>query len=664
MTEPTDRAVAEPERAAPPMVVGSRGDAWIPMSDGVFLAVTLYLPDPSSGPQPCILEALPYRKDDMTSSYRPEYVRLRDEHHYAVARLDLRGTGSSGGRATDEYPVQEQRDLAEVLAWLAAQPWCDGSIGMYGTSYSGFNSLQMACERPEQLKAIIAIYATDDRYTDDVHQMGGLLRWLDLVDYCHYMTPMNALPPVPAVFGASWREEWRARIAEHEPWLLTWLAHPRDDAYWRHGSVRPGYDRIACPTMLVAGWADGYRNNTFRTMERLAENGVPRRLLAGPWSHAATSSSLPGPRIDLVPEMVRWWDRWLRGIDNGIESEPEAVWYSRASHRPAPDLDVVPGRWRADSWPSVRSSWVELPLVAQPPYVVKPDVGTAAWISCAGHLPYGQPLDQRHDDADSLRWDVDPEGLEIAGNPRVQLSISASAPVATVAVRLNDVAADGTSTLVTRGTLNLTRRDGMDTALPLVPGEVYEVEVELEATAWQWRAGHLLRLSIAGADWPNTVAPPGPVTLSVRGGRLLMPAYDPVGSPAPPDLAPGDLTTSDSSDGVTWRVEHDVLNRTTACVVDHGSAYDAPYGSVIEHYAGRVRVSTRTFAEVAAADVSLTLRFADDGTGDAVSVTSRSILEVHAGPVTYDVTITLVCTEAGEVVGERSWQRSFPRDLA
>jgi uncharacterized protein len=654
-------AVAAPSALT---LTGTKVDAWIPMSDGVFLAVTLYLPHPSHGPQPCILEALPYRKDDMTSSYRPEYVRLRDEHAYAVARLDVRGTGSSGGRATDEYPEQEQRDLAAVIDWLAQQPWCDGGVGMYGTSYSGFNSLQMACERPEHLKAIIAIYATDDRHTDDVHLMGGLRRWIDLVDYCHYMTPMNALPPVPTVFGPAWRDEWRARIAEHEPWLFTWLSHPRDDAYWRHGSVRPAYDRIEIPTMIVAGWADGYRNNTFRTMERLAENGTPRRLLAGPWSHASTATSLPGPRIDLVPEMVRWWDRWLRGIDNGVDAEPEAVWYSRASHAPAPDLDTVPGVWRADTWPSERSSLVEYALIGKPSYAVKPDVGTAAWISCAGHLPYGQPLDQRHDDADSLVWDLEPDGLEIAGNARLRLTVAASAPVATLAVRLCDVARDGTSTLVTRGTLNLTRRDGFDTAVPLAPGTAYDVEVELEATAWQWRPGHLLRLAVAGADWPNTAAPPEPVTLDVRGGVLQLPAYDPAGSPTPPQFEPGDTHSGEPTTGVVWRVERDVLNRTTACVIDHGSAYDAPYGGVVEHYGGRVSVSTRTFAQVAASDVSFTLRFADDGTGEPVAATVRSILEVHAGPVTYDVTIRMTAREGDTLVGERSWERSFPRDLA
>lgn len=666
--EAVEGAAEDPAAAAPaydgPVLEGSKVDAWIPMSDGVFLAVTLYLPHESHGPQPCILEALPYRKDDMTSSYRPEYLRLRDEYRYAVARLDLRGTGSSGGRATDEYPEQEQRDLAEVLTWLASQRWCDGNLGMYGTSYSGFNSLQMACERPPELKAVIAIYATDDRFTDDVHYMGGLRKWIDLVDYCHYMTPMNALPPVPGVFGPSWREEWRARIEQHEPWLLTWLAHQRRDAYWQHGSVRPGYDRIECPVMIIAGWADGYRNNSFRTMEKLGEAGVPRRLLAGPWSHAATSSSLPGPRIDSVPEMVRWWDRWLRGIENGVDVEPTAVWYAQHSHKPEPDLDVVPGVWRADTWPSPRTTWVEHALVGQLPYAVKPDVGTAAWISCAGHLPYGQPLDQRHDDADSLTWDFDPDGLEIAGNPRVELSLSSSARVATVSAKLTDVAADGTSTLVTRGTLNLTRRHGMDTAEPLEPREVYDVVVELEATAWQWRPGHVLRLSVAGADWPNTSAPPEPVTLSVRGGRLLLPAYDAEGSFPAPEFVPGDPTSSESDHGVVWRVERDVLGRQTACVVDHGSAYDAPYGSVIEHYKGRVSVSTRTFEQMATADVSFTLRFTDDGTGEPASAKARSVLEVHAGPQTYDVTISLVCTEGDTIVGERRWEQSFPRDLA
>jgi putative CocE/NonD family hydrolase len=107
--------------------------SWIPMEDGVRLAVSLFLPA-SDGPAPVVLEALPYRKDDATASYRPEYERLCGEYGYAVARVDLRGTGSSEGVATDEYPASEQADLCRVIEWLASQPWSTGAVGMYGTS--------------------------------------------------------------------------------------------------------------------------------------------------------------------------------------------------------------------------------------------------------------------------------------------------------------------------------------------------------------------------------------------------------------------------------------------------------------------------------------------------------------------------------------------------
>ena len=289
------------------------------MADGVELAATLFLPD-AAEPQPCLLEALPYRKDDLTSSYAEGYRSLRDEHSYAVCRVDLRGTGSSAGDATDEYPLVERTDLCTVIAWLAEQEWCDGNVGMFGTSYSGFNSLQIAAERPPALKAIVAIYSSDDRWNDDVHWRGNALRLVDLVDYCHYMTPMCVLPPVPAEWpandGQGWRAEWQRRWDTNEPWLLTWLRENRDGPYWQAGSPARtgcGYDRIECPTMIVAGWADGYRNNTFRTVAGLGAAGTPWRLLAGPWAHADPATAIPGPRIDLDHEMVAWWDRWLRG---------------------------------------------------------------------------------------------------------------------------------------------------------------------------------------------------------------------------------------------------------------------------------------------------------------------------------------------------------------
>ena len=521
--------------------------SWIPMEDGVRLAASLFLPDSAEagGPVPVVLEALPYRKDDATASDRPEYERLCGEYGYAVARVDLRGTGSSEGVATDEYPASEQADLCQVIAWLAAQPWSTGSVGMYGTSYSGFNSLQVAAERPPALKAVVAIYASDDRYTDDVHYTGGALKLLDLVDYPLYMVALNALPPVPAIAGPDWRERWRARVEGLEPWLLRWLEEQADGPYWRQGSLRPAYERIACPTMLVAGWADGYRNATFRMLERLR---APARLLFGPWSHMAIDTSLPGPRIDLVPEMVRWWDRWLRGRRNGVDEAPPVTVFVRHATRPAPDLDEVAGSWRDEPvWPPERARSLTLPLSGAAPasggvdrLAVRADVGSAAWISCAGHLPFGQPDDQRSDDAWSLvyDWELDEE-LEILGHPRLAVRVGSSAPVAFLSAKLCDVFPDGTSALVARGFLNLAQRRSRTDPEPMRPGVVEAVEVELDATSWVFPAGHRLRLSLAGTDWPNLVPPPAPVTLTVErdGSALTLPALDGPG-PSPPPLAP------------------------------------------------------------------------------------------------------------------------------
>jgi uncharacterized protein len=643
-------------------VSGTERDVRVTMPDGIRLAATLYLPDPAGGPQPCLLEALPYRKDDLTSSYASTYRRMRDEFGYAVCRLDVRGTGSSEGDATDEYPDAEQADLVEVIAWLAMQDWCDGGVGMWGTSYSGFNSLQIACERPPALKAVCAIYSSDDRWTDDVHWRGGALRLVDLVDYCHYMTPMTMLPPVPAVWGDGWREEWRRRLETQEPWVLTWLRENRDGAYWRHGSVRAdgdgnGYDRIDCAVMLVAGWADGYRNNSFRTVEALRRAGVPHRLLAGPWVHAAPVSAYPGPRLDLDVEMAAWFDRWLRGRATEEHRDGAEV-YLRAPAEPEPDLEEQPGRWVRTDWPSSRSTTDTRMLSGPRTLAVRPDTGVAAWIDCAGHLPWGLSVDQREDDAHSLTWEWDAAGEVRVGHPRVRLRISADAPQASLSVKLCDVAPDGTSILVSRGSLDLAYRDGVHAPVepsPLTPGQMYDVLVDLDACAYEVPAGRRLRLSVAGADWPNTVAPPAPVAITVHDGELVLPCWHDDGAP-PPTYPPGRPRSSEDSSEVSWTVTRDVLRRTTTCAVDHGSSYDVPHGgTATEHYTGEVTVDRRTFAQHAFA----TCTFALTWPGADVRVTST--MRVDVGAEGYDVVIDADAYDAGERLSHRTWTEHLPR---
>jgi predicted acyl esterase len=649
--------------------------AWIPLSDGTRLAARLWLPD--ALPAAVLLEALPYRMDDLTASYSSEYERLCREGGFAVARVDLRGTGSSEGIAVDEYPPQEQADLAEVIAWLAVQEWSTGRVGMYGTSYSGFNSIQTAIERPPALGAICAIYATDDRYTDDVHYTGGALRALDVVDYVLYMAALTVLPPVPSVFGEGWREEWLRRIEGPEPWLLRWLEEQLDGPYWRHGSLRPGYERITCPTMLVAGWADGYRNNTFRTFERLE---CPKRLLLGPWSHMSTATSLPGPHLDLVPELVRWFGRWLRDEDNGVDGEPPIQVFVRRSTRPEPDLAELRGAWRHEpGWPLERS-WVEV-LRPEPPegvdeLPIEGDVGTSAWISCAGRLPWGQPSDQREDDARSLRyeWGALDEAVEVLGHAVVSLRLASSVTVAYLSAKLCDVFPDGTSVLVTRGLLNLAHRESSVEPAPLEPGRAEDVRIELEATSWVFEPGHRIRLSLAGADWPNVWPPPRAGVLSIDRAslELALPVVD--GPPAitePPVFAPSPgkdphAPAEGGEQPTVWRIERDVLGREARCVVSHGSDYEAEQGArVEERYEGAVGVSTvDPGAAWARASARYVVRWPE------ADCATEARLELRSDADAYHVVVDVVAEELADgegVVGigrrERRFERTIPRRL-
>ena len=183
----------------------------------------------------------------------------------------------------------------------------------------------------------------------------------------------------------------------------------------RLGGTTSGYERIGCPVMIVAGWADGYRNNSFRTVAELARHGVPHRLLAGPWAHADPATAMPGPRIDFDAELAAWFDHWLRGTG---EHEDRLDVFVRASTRPEIDLDLHEGRWvTLPSVPPVTEA--ALDLAAPVTLTVAPDVGTAAWIDCAGHLPWGLSGDQRLDDERSLTWEVEPPPSPVVGPPGV-----------------------------------------------------------------------------------------------------------------------------------------------------------------------------------------------------------------------------------------------------
>ncbi len=539
---------------------------WIPMPDGARLAARVWLPeDAAADPVPALFEFLPYRKSDGTverDALRGPYYA---GHGYAVLRVDMRGSGDSDGVLLDEYTTQEQDDAVACIAWIAAQPWCDGHVGMMGISWGGFNSLQVAARRPPALKAVVAIGFTDDRYADDVHYMGGCVLVSQMLPWASVMLAYNALPPDPRWVGERWRDLWVQRLEGSPPFVETWLAHQTRDAYWRHGSVGEGYSAIEIPVYAVGGWADNYNNSVPRLLAGLAG---PRKGLIGPWAHTFPEMGTPGPAIGFLQESLRWWDHWLKGVDTGIMDEPMLRTWLQDGVPPAGHYTERPGRWVADpAWPSPNVSECAYYLnsagggglledAARPLAVERIrgregdclDVGP--W--CSYGAPGDFPGDQRPADGAALSFTSAPltEPMDILGYPLLDLEVSADEPLALVAARLCDVAPDGASTLVSWGLLNLTHRQSHEFPEPLEPGRAYRVTVQLNVIGHRIAAGHRWRVSVTPTyvrhAWPS----PRPVTLIVTCGeasRLRLPVRAPspadatlAGFPPPETAAPTD----------------------------------------------------------------------------------------------------------------------------
>lgn len=508
-------------------------NCWIPMSDGCRLAARIWLPvDAELSPVPAVLEYIPYRKRDFT--------RARDEpmHHYfagygyAAVRVDLRGSGDSDGLLLDEYLQQEHDDALEVIRWIAQQLWCSGAVGMMGKSWGGFNSLQVAARRPPELKAIIAVCSTDDRYLDDVHYMGGCLLNENLT-WGSVLMSYNACPPDPELVGERWRAMWRDRLEHAVFFPEVWLQHPHRDNYWKHGSVCEDYGAITCPVYAIGGWSDAYSNAIPRLLAGLK---VPRKGLIGPWAHLYPHDGVPGPAIGFLQEALRWWDQWLKGADTGIMAEPMLRVWMQESVQPKPFHKHRPGRWVSETqWPSPRIAhkrhWLnpdrlsgaatgETQLDLRSPQTTGLDAG--AW--CGFGAPGEAPPDQRGDDGCSLTFDSDAfhERLEILGAPVATLEIATDRAVAFIAVRLNDIASDGASARVTYGLLNLTHRAGHEHPELLKPGKRYLVTVTMNDIAHSFPAGHKMRLAVATCYWPIAWPAPQPVTLSLFTGKSFV----------------------------------------------------------------------------------------------------------------------------------------------
>ncbi len=507
---------------------------FIPMLDGIQLAAKLWLPeDAEADPVPAILEYVPYRKRDGTRTYDQGSHLYWAGHGYACLRLDIRGSGDSEGLIDDEYTPQEQQDGCAAIAWIAQQKWCSGSVGMVGISWGGFNGLQIAALQPPALKTIITVGSTDDRYATDIHWVGGCLS-KDNFDWSATMMANNDLPPDPEIVGEKWRAMWDARMQHNKPWILTWLKHQRRDDYWKQGSVCEDLSKIKIPVYAVNGWADNYAESIPRLLAGL---NVPRKGLIGPWAHSYPHHATVKPEIGWLQEALRWWDQWLKGKNTGIMDEPRYRVWMQESLPPKTCYQERPGRWVAEpEWPSARIAWRKLHLNAggaledRTRRTAPLSICSPLWVGmAAGEVGrYGDQAewatDQREDDGGSLVFVTEPlqERLEILGAPQLDLVFASDKPLALVAVRLNDVAPDGSSTRVTIGLLNLNHHKSHEKPTGLKPGTRYKATVDLDDIAHAFPAGHRIAVSISTVYWPIAWPSPELATLTVFSGRTSL----------------------------------------------------------------------------------------------------------------------------------------------
>ncbi len=510
----------------------------IEMPDGVLLSADLYRPR-TEEVVPVLLEYLPYRKQE-DRAYRWHLYRYFVERGYAVARVDIRGTGSSTGRLPSyEYSEIELDDGERVIAWLTAQPWSNGRAAVFGISWGGFNAIQLGMRAPPGLAAILAACATDDLFYDDVHYIDGLMH-IDQYEINQDMANSVVASPELVLDEEALRNRF-----DTEPWIIQKLRHGRDGPFWDRGSLSTDYSQLRVPAFLIGGYYDGYRDSVPRMLEHAQADTV---ALVGPWPHSYPHDAVPGPRVEWRDRAVRFFDRHLRGAGDaatGADARRELTFFEREYTPPGKNVTEVPGRWRTTSWPVIDR--VKHWRLSDEGRLVPGRTSRGGRVSAS--LPYRATLgyevgswwgdlrrDQDDVDAFSLVFETAPlkEEVRILGFPTVSLEVDVDAEEGKEAwsnwfVRLADVnPRDDSASLVTGAGQH-------------VPAGETKLDVEMHFTSWVFEPGHRIRISISNAQWPMVWPSPVPMTTTVRVGgpsTLALPVAPEGRAPDPPLAAP------------------------------------------------------------------------------------------------------------------------------
>jgi uncharacterized protein len=501
------------------------------MRDGVVLVGDLYLP--REGVFPTLLCKTPY--DRTRPAVYPEIAAFLD-HDYAVLIVSFRGRFGSGGHA-NEWETEGwglHPDGYDTIEWAAAQPWSTGEIGIYGISADGQWQLTTAATKPPHLKAACASYAAHGRtglMDGGVYTSVGP-RW-------HAITGMFAVDLANRDDWNAWLRQWQET---ETPLLMSFLhrglidvfQHTEYDDYWRGFDPAERYEEFEIPVLYECGWYDRYTSSQFvhwsgvRTRARLQHARDNQKLVCGPWTHGGNLAPQtdhvrfgPDARSNRLEMMVRWFDHWLKGADNGVDRDPALrlymsgadEWFEGESWPPegvrertmffATGDSAATGSLNSGRLNDGPPSGDEPPdAYVHDPYDPVPTIGGHGGVTWM--WPSG-PLDQREVESRSLTYTTDPleRALDVVGEPSVRLFASTSAVDTDFIVTLSDVHPDGYSEIVRQGALRGRHRGGPQSTELMGPGEVYELVVSLSPVVHRFRLGHRIRVTVASSSFPN-----------------------------------------------------------------------------------------------------------------------------------------------------------------
>lgn len=553
----------------------------VPVRDGVQLAADLYLPARAGkrveGPLPAVLERTPYDKENKAAEGR-YFAR----HGYVTVMQDVRGRFESEG---EWYPfAKEAPDGYDTIEWIAVQPWSDGKVGTIGGSYCGSDQSALATLDPPHLQAMVVAVGTSNYHTSSMRHNGALE--LRFMIYAFRMATTSRQALADPALGAALQEdferigEWLTRtpykkgssalrlLPSYEQWLLDILGEGDFNDYWKQRgyAIDHYYEEHAdVPTIYLGGWYDSYARGTTGNYVALSKiKKSPQRLVMGPWTHGGWGESFAGD-VDFGVDAVlddyngfrrRWFDRWLKEIDNGVDQEPPVRYFVMGggdSRRDRNGRLAHLGVWRsADDYPLAGTRYTpyylhaagtlgpELPAAAEPSrYTFDPRDPVPTIGGCISAAPQVMPAgayDQRGDPsfygcADGLplaaRGDVlvfqTPEleeELEVSGPLTVHLYASSSAVDTDFTVKLIDVHPPnsdyphGFAQNITDSIIRGRYRSGRDEQEWMEPGKVYAFEIVMYPTSNLFQRGHRIRLDVSSSNFPRFDINPN------TGGRL------------------------------------------------------------------------------------------------------------------------------------------------